>query len=370
MIPDEAYYHEERYVRPPRSRRLLPLFYRAKPLIPRRAQMTARRAMARRQRSRHEAGGRFPRWPVEPIIDLQRETLLRERVRRSDSGRVPVLGAWPDGHRFAWTLTHDVEAPKGLANVGRLLELERRHGVVSAWFLVADDYDIGDDVMAAIRGAGGEIGLHGLHHDGSLFQSREHFERQLPRIHDRLRAWGAVGFRSPATHRNAAWMPELGAEYDSSFPDTHPFDAQPGGCCSILPYFLGDMVELPITLPQDHTLFELLGERDIALWRRKVAYIAACGGLVTVLVHPDYALTPERLRHYDELLTLLCGRDGGWHALPRDVARWWRRRAELEQQFEEGEIDPRAAAEAGATVWWATERNGAVVIEEEVPEHA
>lgn len=33
MIPDEAYYHEERYLRPPRSRRLLPLFYRAKPLI-------------------------------------------------------------------------------------------------------------------------------------------------------------------------------------------------------------------------------------------------------------------------------------------------------------------------------------------------
>ena len=242
--------------------------------------MSARRVMARRQRNRHEADGRFPRWPIEPIIELQRETLLRERVRRSDSGRVPVLGAWPGGHRFAWTLTHDVEGPKGLANVGRLLELERRHDAVSAWFLVADDYDVGDDVLAAIRGAGGEIGLHGLHHDGRLFQSREHFERQLPRIHDRLRAWDAVGFRSPATHRNAAWMPELGAEYDSSFPDTHPFDAQPGGCCSILPYFLGDMVELPITLPQDHTLFELLGERNIALWRRKVAYITACGGLV------------------------------------------------------------------------------------------
>jgi peptidoglycan/xylan/chitin deacetylase (PgdA/CDA1 family) len=369
MIPDEAYYQEERYVRPPRSRRLLPLFYRAKPLIPRRAQMAARRAMARRQRSRHEIQGCFPRWPIEPIIDLQRETLLRERVRRSPDGRVPVLGAWPGGHRYAWTLTHDVEGPKGLANVPRLLELERRHGVVSAWFLVADDYPIDDAVTAAIRAAGGEIGLHGLHHDGSLFQDREHFEAQLPRIHERLRAWDAVGFRSPATHRNADWMPELGAEYDSSFPDTHPFDAQPGGCCSIFPYFLGDMVELPITLPQDHTLFELLGEHDIALWRRKVAYIATCGGLVTVLVHPDYALTDERLRHYDELLALLCGREGGWHALPRDIASWWRRRAELEQRFADGDVDPRAAAAAGASIWWVTERNGAVVIDEEVPEH-
>jgi peptidoglycan/xylan/chitin deacetylase (PgdA/CDA1 family) len=327
VIPDEAYYHEERYVRPPRSRRLLPLFYRVKPLVPRRAQMTARRAMARRQRSRHETDGHFPRWPIEPIIELQRETLLRERVRRSDSGHVPVLGAWPGGHRFAWTLTHDVEGPKGLANVGRLLELERRHDVVSAWFLVADDYDIGDDVMAAIRGAGGEIGLHGLHHDGSLFQSREHFERQLPRIHDRLRTWGAVGFRSPATHRNAAWMPELGAEYDSSFPDTHPFDAQPGGCCSILPYFLADMVELPITLPQDHTLFTILQHTDGALWIEKARHLRDRGGMALVLAHPDYAVEPQVAGAWSGLLEEFRDDDTAWQALPREVADWWRRRA-------------------------------------------
>ena len=369
MNPDAVVYEEERYVRPPRSRWLLPLFYRAKPLIPRGVQMRVRRSVARRQRRRHEAQGRFPRWPIEPIVVEQRETLLRERVRRSDEGRVPVLGPWPAGHRFAWTLTHDVEGPRGLANVARLLELERRHAVVSAWFVVADDYPIDDRVMTAIRGAGGEIGLHGLHHDGSLFQSRKQFERQLPRIHEVMREWGAVGFRSPATHRNAAWMPELGAAYDSSFPDTHPFDAQPGGCCSIFPYFLGDMVELPITLPQDHTLFELLGERDIALWLRKVEYIARCGGLVTALVHPDYALDVERLRHYDELLSLLRGL-GGWHALPRDVAAWWRHRATLERLFEAGRLDPRAAAAAGASVWWATERDGEVVIEQEVHEHA
>ena len=327
MNPDAVFYEQERYVQPPRSRRLLPLFYRAKPLIPRSAQMRMRRSLARRQRERHEAQGQFPRWPIEPIIVEQRETLLRERVRRSDSGHVAVLGPWPAGHRFAWTL------------------------------------------MTAIRESGGEIGLHGLHHDGSLFQSRKHFERQLPRIHERLREWEAVGFRSPSTHRNAAWMPELGAAYDTSFPDTHPFDAQPGGCCSIFPYFLGDMVELPITLPQDHTLFELLGERDIELWRHKVDYLARCGGLVNVLVHPDYALDAERLGYYDELLTLLRGL-GGWHALPRDIAAWWRHRATLEQRFEAGRLDASAAAAAGASVWWATERDGEIVIEQEVPEHA
>lgn len=307
----DAYYLEERYRPRPRSARLLPLFYRAKPYIPRGVQMAARRRMARRQRRRHETLGAFPRWPVEPLL--------------ADHGPRPD---WPGGSRFAYVLTHDVETAAGLANVEPLLEIERRHGMVSAWFLVAEDYAVEPEHLALIRAAGGEVGLHGLHHDGSLFQDRTHFDAQLPRVRERLRAWDADGFRSPATHRRAEWMAELGAAYDSSFPDTHPFDAQPGGCCSILPYFLGDVVELPITLPQDHTLFELLREPDIAIWRQKAAWIADHGGLVNVLVHPDYALSAERLRHYDELLGFLASLDGGWHALPRDVARWWREREE------------------------------------------
>lgn len=370
MTPDDVFYLEERYVRRARSAGLLPLFYRVKPLLPRRMQMAMRRSLARRQRARHGAQGRFPRWPVEPLLVHQREILLQGRLRRSGLSRIPLLAAWPHGHRFAWIVTHDVEGPKGLANVRRLLEVERRHGVVSAWFFIAEDYAVDPSVLDAVRAAGGEVGLHGLHHDGRLFQSRAHFERQLPRIRRYLREWDAEGFRSPSTHRNAAWMPELGARYDSSFPDTHPFDAQPGGCCSILPYFLGDLVELPITLPQDHTLFELLREPDISLWRQKSTWIAEHGGLITVLVHPDYALSDERLCHYDELLTLLRGMDGGWHALPRDVARWWRVRAELEGELVEGAPDAAAVAAAGAARCWAAEREGEIVIETEEHAHA
>ena len=50
-------------------------------------------------------------------------------------------------------------------------------------------------------------------------------------------------------------MPRLGFEYDSSYTDTDPYEPQPGGCCSYLPYFNESLVELPITLPQDHTVF-------------------------------------------------------------------------------------------------------------------
>ncbi len=368
---DPAYYLEERFARRPRPARSLTLFYRLKPLIPRRAQILARRARARLLRRRHSSEGRFPRWPIEPVLVTWREAQLRQQLRESADERVPVLGFWPYGHRFAYVLTHDVEGPRGLAQIEPLLEIEARHGMVSAWFLVADDYPVEPGLLDRLRAARCEVGLHGLHHDGRLFESRKRFERQLPEIHRYLREWAVEGFRSPGAHRHAGWMPELGSSYDSSFHDTDPFDAQPGGCCSILPYFLGDLVELPITLPHDFTLFELLGERDIGLWREKVSWIAEHRGLVNVLVHPDYALTDERLRHYDELLGFLESMGDGWHALPRDVARWWRRRATLEGQLaERGALPDQALAETGASLCWAEERDESIAFTANEEQHA
>ena len=125
-------------------------------------------------------------------------------------------------------------------------------------------------------------------------------------------------------------MPELGALYDSSFPDTDPFEPQPGGCCSILPFFLGEMVELPITLVQDHTLWEILRADSIDLWTEKSDWIVANGGLINLITHPDYLDTPARLRMYEEFLELpRRRREDGWYALPREVAAWWRRATDL-----------------------------------------
>jgi peptidoglycan/xylan/chitin deacetylase (PgdA/CDA1 family) len=367
---DASYYLEERFARRPRSARSLTLYYRLKPFIPRRVQVALRRSMARRLRRRHTREGVFPRWPVEPVLVEQREAHLRERLHRSGGDPVPFVGLWPHGHRFAYVLTHDVEGAAGFAGIERLLEVEARRGLVSAWFFVAEDYELDDRLRERITARGGEVGLHGLHHDGRLFESRARFERQLPAIHRYLREWGADGFRSPATHRNVDWMPELGSSYDSSFHDTDPFDAQPGGCCSILPYFLDGLVELPITLPHDFTMFELLREPDIRLWQAKARWIAEHGGLVNVLVHPDYALTDERVRQYEQLLDFLTSLDGGWHALPRDVALWWRRRAAVERELDRGVPGEDALAAAGGTLWWAHEHDGSISITTREEEHA
>jgi peptidoglycan/xylan/chitin deacetylase (PgdA/CDA1 family) len=303
---------------------LVNAFYRVKPHIPRWLQLAARRGYAARQARRSTLG-----WPIEPTLVAEQERRIAAELTRRGAESVPVLNFWPDGGRFAFVLTHDVEGPAGIANVDRVLEVERRYGLVSSWFVVAEDYEIPVDLFPRLRDVGCEVGLHGVTHDGSLFSSRTQFEAQLPRIHHYLREWGAVGFRSPALHRNAAWMPELGCVYDSSFPDTDPFQPQPGGCRSILPFFLGDLLELPLTLPQDHTLFEILRHCSSEIWIEKSGWLIERHGLVTVLVHPDYALDQQRLDRYEDLLAYLVSQPGGWHARACDVAAWWRVRAAL-----------------------------------------
>jgi hypothetical protein len=355
---DDRHYLEERY-RAPQSGRSLPMraYYGVKPLMPRRLQIALRRLYAKRQ-----VRTEFPRWPIEPLLVERHRAALRVELERRGTERLPTIADWPDGRRFASVLTHDVEGPAGVANVRKIIEIERRHGFVSSWNFVAEWYPIEDGLFDDIRAAGCEIGLHAVKHDCKLFESRASFEAQLPAIHRYLAEWGAAGFRSPATHRNADWMPELGALYDSSFPDTDPFEPQAGGCCSILPYFLDDLVELPITLLQDHTLWEILREDTIDLWTRKGDWIIANGGLLNLITHPDYLDTPARLRMYEEYLEYLAVQDDGWHALPREVAAWWRTRAGL-RCVEEGD-DARIegeGAERGRVNWVRRGGDGVVV---------
>ena len=83
------------------------------------------------------------------------------------------------------------------------------------------------------------------------------------------------------------WLPELPVSYDCSVPHSDPYEPQPGGCCSLWPFFLGSLVELPYTLPQDHTLFTLLRAGSVDLWLSQVDAIEQRFGLVQCLSHPD-----------------------------------------------------------------------------------
>jgi peptidoglycan/xylan/chitin deacetylase (PgdA/CDA1 family) len=351
---DPDHFRLERYAqREEGQSALMRGYYALKPLLPRPLQIAMRRRHAAR-RARRE----FPAWPIEPLLVDHERAQFGRTLEKTGKTQIPFVGYWPEGREFASIVSHDVEGPEGIANIPRVLEVERKHGIVSCWNFCAEWYEIPDGTFEAVRAAGCEVGLHGILHDGKLFRDRASFEANLPKIHRYLDLWEVAGFRSPATHRNADWMPELGCLYDGSFPDTDPFEPQAGGCCSIFPFFIGDLVELPITLVQDHTLWEILDDESIDRWTEKAGWIASNHGLVQLLVHPDYLLSDERLALYDSFLAWLSAlnRRGGWHALPREVAEWWKQRAALTcSTGEDGEV--RVGGGAGAeraTIGWAS----------------
>ena len=362
---DPEFYLRERYRLPASRRRALNAYYALKPLLPRSLQIAVRRLYAKR------SAPSFPAWPIEPLLVDHQHACIRHSLSHDSSARLPLVGFWPDGLRFAVIMTHDVESSAGVANIEAVLEVERQYDIVSSWNFVADWYPIPAGTFDLVRNAGGEVGLHGIKHDGLLFRDRASFESNLPAIHQYLRDWDAVGFRSPALHRNADWMSELGSLYDSSFPDTDPYEPQPGGCCSIFPYLLGELVELPITMVQDHTLWEILRRPNIDLWRRKGDWVIANHGLINIIVHPDYVRSRERLDLYAQLLAYLreqIDQQSGWHALPREIASWWKSRARLrivDGQDGAPTVEGAAAGEwlRRAVVAWAADRDGAVTIE-------
>jgi peptidoglycan/xylan/chitin deacetylase (PgdA/CDA1 family) len=304
---------------------VLSLFYRVKRLIPRSVQLELRRRLIKRQ-----GAPEFPAWPFEVAgTELLRialaEALLDHGV---DAVRFPWF--WPQGARAAVTLTHDVESADGLARASTVAEWEEANGFRSSFNLVSDWYAIDLAQVDELRSRGHEIGSHAIHHDRSLFSSREEFERQLPLLRRAAEQLGAVGFRSPATHRVVEWLAELPFSYDCTMPHSDPYEPMPGGTTTTWPFFHGGVVELPYTAPQDHTLFSLLEHRDSTLWREQLERVTACNGLFQLLTHPDgdYLGQPAAGRAYRDVLEAIAGRDDLWVALPRDVADWWRRRAQ------------------------------------------
>lgn len=301
--------------------RMLRYYYSVKPLIPPRVRhrLKSLAVKSRRQLS-------FPRWPCEEaLLQLWRRALRAslERVGATDSWHVAF---WPGGASTCIVLTHDVESAAGLRRMERMAELEERFGFRSAWNLPLEQYRIDWSLIESLRSAGFEFGAHGLRHDGRLFRSERDFSHLAPRLRALADAHALRGFRAPSTLRRAEWIPRLGFDFDSSFADTDLFEPQPGGTCSLFPFFLGETVELPYTLPQDHTLIHLLARRPLETWLQKARWIASRGGMILTLTHPDYSGSGTNLECYKELLSYLAD-IAAWRALPSEVAAWWRRRS-------------------------------------------
>jgi hypothetical protein len=110
-----------------------------------------------------------------------------------------------------------------------------------------------------------------------------------------------------------------------SIPNTAHLDPQRGGCCTVLPYSIGKILELPLTTTQDYSIFNILNDYSILLWEEQISLIREKYGLISFIIHPDYVIDRGARSVYEKLLQHLSGlRAQGqtWIALPGEVAEW------------------------------------------------
>src|ERR1700688_3880691 len=82
----------------------------------------------------------------------------------------------------------------------------------------------------------------------------------------------------------------INISYDMSVPNVGHLEPQGGGCCTIMPYFVGNILEIPVTETQDYSLFHILNEYSIDLWKLQTETILQGNGLISLITHPDYLI--------------------------------------------------------------------------------
>lgn len=294
------------------------IFYNFKPFIPRILQIALRRILVKRK--------------LESCRDIWPIAI--------NAGKTPVnWSGWPDKKRFAVVLTHDVESAIGVEKCIALARLEENLGFRSSFNFVIKDYPVPPEIRQNLVNRGFEVGVHGLTHDGRFFQRKRTFFEKSHIINQFLSEWNAVGYRTPAMLGNLEWLRKLNIEYDASTFDTDPFEPRPHGVDTIFPFLVdknengSGFVELPYTLPQDFTLYVIMQEKNIDIWKKKLDWIAEKGGMALVITHPDYmnftgrkfGINEYPVEFYKEFLGYIKTRYEGkyWQVLPKEIARFW-----------------------------------------------
>jgi hypothetical protein len=300
----------------------------------------------------------FPSWPVDRSVEQIFERILILLLYAYNVDRLPFIWFWPDGHQGCAVMTHDVETASGRDFCSRLMDIDDSFGVKSSFQLIPEKrYEVTNDFLSSIQDRRFEINLHGLNHDGHLFSDREGFLRQVQRINQYAKEWSALGFRAPIMYRNLEWYGAFNFSYDMSVPNTAHLDPQRGGCCTVMPYFIDQVLELPLTTIQDYALFNIINEKSISLWKRQIELIIEKHGLISFLVHPDYIIDKQCCSIYQSLLehlTQLCRSQNIWIALPKEVNSWWRQRSQMKLVDQDGKWRIEGEGKERARVAYAT----------------
>jgi hypothetical protein len=99
-----------------------------------------------------------------------------------------------------------------------------------------------------------------------------------------------------------------------------------------MPYYIGEILEIPLTTIQDYSLFNILQDYSIEIWERQIELILEGYGLLSFNTHPDYLIESRARAIYCNLLTHLANivpERNLWLTQPGEVNRWWRERSQM-----------------------------------------
>jgi hypothetical protein len=282
----------------------------------------------------------FPRWPVDFTVDTLHERILRLSMQANGIQRMPFIWFWPNGAPNALIVTHDVETAAGRDFTRELIDLDEAHGIRASFQVIPEKrYEVPDEYVALIRSRGFEFNIHDLNHDGQLYQERQLFLQRSKKINSYVKKFATNGFRAGVMYRNLDWYDAYEMSYDMSMPNVAHLEPQRGGCCTVFPYFVGKILEIPLTTCQDYSLFQILNDYSIDLWKQQLALLRKRNGLMSFIAHPDYLIDASARKVYESLLQYLqqmVQREKIWMALPGEVDQWWRARSQMHLVQAEG----------------------------------
>jgi hypothetical protein len=353
-------YTEDSHYSGPVNGLIASVYYTFRPFLP-----VAFRRHLQRAYLRNRSKIAFPNWPVDHTVDSIVRGSMHLLLRTQQLDRIPFIWFWPDGASSGAIMTHDVETAAGRDFCASLMTLNESFGITASFQIVPEDrYEVSEKFLDSIRRRGFEVNVQDLNHDGRLYKNRSEFARRAVIINDYGRRFGTSGFRSAVLYRRQEWYSDLDFSYDMSVPNSGHLEPQRGGCCTIMPYFVDKILELPVTTTQDYSLFNYLRNFSIDLWKRQIDLILEQNGLISFIVHPDY-ITKDRESHiYQQLLAHLAWlrtRRNIWVAMPGEIDRWWRQRSKMELVSDGGGWRVEGAGSERASVAYASEKDGKLV---------
>jgi peptidoglycan/xylan/chitin deacetylase (PgdA/CDA1 family) len=320
----------------PLSRKVLHFaYYSLRPLFPVPVRRHIQKAYLRGWDSR-----RFPHWPVDSTVENILEHCLALGMKAQGLTEIPFIWFWPNGAVGCALMTHDVETTLGRDFCSKLMDINDEYGIKASFQVVPEKrYTVPESYLSSLRDRGFEIAVQDLNHDGHLYSTREEFIRRAELINKYRQQFGSTGFRAAILYRNLDWLPELNFSYDMSVPNVAHLDPQSGGCCTLFPYYIGKTLEIPVTTTQDYSLFHIIGQYNLDLWKTQSNLILQKNGLMNFIIHPDYIVNARPQRTYRDLLAYLAQlRDerNVWIPLPHEVDEWWRARGQMQLVNEGG----------------------------------